>query len=79
MHVQWESADTIKEYFVETSVNGTAWDVQAHHTSTQKEERILFKDMVEAQHVRLRLVTTEAESVVGVQEFQCMEIKNLLY
>ncbi|MDO4668802.1 MAG: discoidin domain-containing protein, partial [Butyricicoccus pullicaecorum] len=69
VHVQWESADTIKEYFVETSVNGTAWDVQAHRTSTQKEERILFKDMVEAQHVRLRLVTTEAESVVGVQEF----------
>ncbi|MBS5145045.1 MAG: discoidin domain-containing protein [Butyricicoccus pullicaecorum] len=69
VQVQWESADTIKEYFIETSVNGTAWDVQAHHTSTQKEERIPFQKEVEAQHVRLCIVTTENNSAVGVQEF----------
>ena len=70
VQIQWESTDSIREYFVETSINGDDWDTQIHHTSApaQKDERIPFQNEVEAQHIRLRLVTTEDSSAVGVQE-----------
>lgn len=70
VQIQWESTDSIREYFVETSINGDDWDTQIHHTSApaQKDERIPFQNEVEAQHIRLRLVTTEDSSAVAVQE-----------
>lgn len=71
VRVLWESADKVKEYFVETSADGKTWDSQAQgKTPAEAEETIAFQKVVDAQHVRLRIVATEAADAVGVQELE---------